>query len=1185
MALVSPGLSITVTDESQYISNAVGTVPLVLLATAQDKTINGAAATGTSKANAGALQVFGSQRELSTAMGYPVFQQSSAGTPLHGDERNEYGLMAAYSALGLGNQLYAVRADIDLNELAPTSVRPTAAVPDGTYWFDTTDTTWGIYQWSKDTQSFTIQTPTVITDSTLVTSANAQGTLTGGSGQVYTPLSSVGSIGSYAVVTTDGNNRTFYKAGDYIGTLDPGYVNGTTGLRNKWVLVGTPGWTASHPTVTGNTSTLSLTINSTYYMEVNGLVVQVPIGSTYTMSNVATAINGTAGLGPTNGVWADVLNGGLALYSTGSTVTVSPAPGAGNAALVSAVGITANVAYNPPQFQIYNQSTNPAGYGSFTNVPYWTSNDSVVAPNGSVWLKQGATGAGTNFVIKQYNATTGLWNTQAVSSYPTTSAALAALDPTGGGINIPAGTLFARQDPNSGSGAGVLGYAGYRFRVRTVTGAVSATGANPITSTNNFGTGQAFTLKVTAPGSALYTSYTATIGNAFGGTYGNAQDFVAAVQSLNIPYVTAQVNTNNTITLTHTAGGEIQITYNTGTNPAVIAGFAASGGAGLVSNVVSTGSGTGQVVAITGFVNLTYTYSNTQPVADPVDGTLWYYSDPTQVDIMINNGQSWVGYQTGLTDARGYNLSYGTLDPTGVIVAAAAPTTQTDNSVLNKGDLWLNTSDLEHYPALSRWNGSTWVAIDNTDQVSTNGILFADARWDITGTNDAASGTEISPITMAQSSYLDLDAPNAQLYPRGMLLFNTRRSGYNVKKFVTNYFNTMVDNVSVYATLAATLGSSNITKGTKVTTNGTAIYVALQTFAANTSSSAPAVDGNGNPTTNSYWAPLQTSTWVTASGLKDDGSPYAGHYAQRRIIVAAMKAALDANTEIREEQFKFSLICAPGYPELIPDMVSLNNDRVNTAFVIGDTPMSLSTNAVDITNWSNDTNGDGLATADPYLAVYYPAGLSRDLSGNEIMVPASHMALRTYLYNDNVSYPWFAPAGTRRGLVSNATDIGYVNYATGEFVRTGVNQALRDTLYQQKINPITIIPGIGLVVWGQKTRDPNTESLNRVNVARLVNYIRTIFASSGNAFLFEPNDKITRDQFAAVLNRALNDLVAKRGIYDYLVVCDTTNNTPDRIANNQLYADVAIEPTRDVEFIYIPIRLFNPGDIAKLGGN
>ena len=143
-----------------------------------------------------------------------------------------------------------------------------------------------------------------------------------------------------------------------------------------------------------------------------------------------------------------------------------------------------------------------------------------------------------------------------------------------------------------------------------------------------------------------------------------------------------------------------------------------------------------------------------------------------------------------------------------------------------------------------------------------------------------------------------------------------------------------------------------------------------------------------SPVTNTtYWQPLETSTWVTASGLNTtNNTPYAGHYAQRQIIVAAMKSALDSNTEIREDQFKFSLIVTPGYPELIPDMVSLNNDRANTAFVIGDTPMNLDTNVVDITNWSNDTNGNGLATDDPYLAVYYPGGLSSDLGGNTIMV-------------------------------------------------------------------------------------------------------------------------------------------------------------------------------------------------------
>jgi len=486
MALVSPGISITVTDESQYISNAVGTVPLVLLATAQDKTINGAAATGTSKANAGALQVFGSQRELTTAMGTPTFQRSSAGTPLHGNELNEYGLMAAYSALGLGNQLYAIRADIDLNELQPTSVRPTSAVASGTYWFDTTDTTWGIYEWSKDTQSFTAQTPIVITDITQTTQANTQGSLTGGTGIVYTPLTSVGSAGSYAVVPSDPNgaNRTFYKAGPDIGSIDP------NNLRNKWLLVGTPNWIASAPTIKGTVT--SPTINTIPYTYANLSINTVPVNivvSTATVTTLAANINAAA----ITGVTADVVNGQLALYSTGTTVAIATSyNGTGNTALLSAVGLSTGT-YNPLALQTYNGTTNTVGYGSFSAVPPWTNTVSgdTNAPNGSVWLKQGATGGGTNFVFKQYNSTTGLWATQAVTSYPTVAAALYGLDPVGGGQNIGVGTIIMRQDPNP-NGSGILGYAGYQARVRTVSGAVSATGT---ATAPNFGTGQAFKSK------------------------------------------------------------------------------------------------------------------------------------------------------------------------------------------------------------------------------------------------------------------------------------------------------------------------------------------------------------------------------------------------------------------------------------------------------------------------------------------------------------------------------------------------------------------------------------------------------------------------------------------------------------------------------------------------------------------
>ena len=1137
MALVSPGTQITVTDESQYISNAVGTTPLVVLATAQDKTLNGAYCSGTSLANAGALQIFNSQRELSTAMGYPTFQLSSAGTPLHGDETNEYGLMAAYSALGVNNQLMLIRANVDLNQLQGTSVRPSAAVADQTNWFDTADSTWGIYQWSADSQSFTLQQPIIITSNSQTT-LTTQGNL---GSSVVTPIQTIGNVGSYAVVATTNSNRIFYKAGTNIGSINP------NGLNNTWVAVGTPNWKASNPAVKGTATNPTLITGGN--LAINGNVVTL---SGTTLSAFAANINSAA----IPGITADVLNNQLALYTNGNStsggynttvdgkiVITTAYNGTGNTTLISNVGLTTGTYYNAPAYQ----------YNSFAGVPYWTTNDTTPEPNGSVWFKVGATGGGSNFVVKQYNATTQLWNSLAVNSYSGEFSAIYGLDPIGGGINIPIGTVYALyQSSNLGA---------YTLKVRSVSGAVASTGT--ATTSPPFVNGNTFQLQVTRPGSANGTLYTLTMA----GT--GLSDFVNTVNSAGIPNILASLSSSGAITLTHLTGGDIQLIQVTGQdNFALKAGFISySNGVYSVPSTVANGivNTTGTTFIISGFSFLTYTYSNTQPVADPANGTYWYYSDPTVVDVMINTGTAWRGYKNVSSDLRGYNLAL--TDSNGVIVSASTPTTQYAGTALATGDLWLNTSNLENWPNLNRWNGSSWIAIDSTDQISGNGILFADARWDNSGTTDPASDTEVSTQTLLTSDYLDLDAPNPALYPRGMLLLNTRRSGYNVKQYITNYFNTTVDNVAAW-----NVGTTYV-QGAKVY-SGSTIYVSL--LNNNT--------GNTPSTATTYWSPLVHSAWVTASGLKNTGAPYAGHQAQRQVVVAAMNAAIESNTEIREDQFKFSLICAPGYPELISNMVSLNNDRANTAFVIGDTPLDLSTNPVDLINWSNDTNGDGLATADPYLAVYYPSGLSTDLGGNTIMVPPSHMALRTYLYNDNVAYQWFAPAGTRRGLVSNATDLGYLDRMTGSFVRTGVAQGLRDTLYQNKINPITIIPGIGLVVWGQKTRDPNTESMDRVNVSRLVNYIRTIFASAGNAFLFEPNDKITRDQFAAILNRALNDLVAKRGIYDYLVVCDTTNNTPDRIANNQLYADVAIEPMKDVEFIYIPIRLYNPGDIAKLGG-
>lgn len=224
MALISPGVSVTVTDESQYTPTAAGSIAYLLVATKQDKlTPAGTVAPYTTAANADKVFNITSQRDLVTKYGSIAFEVDSADNPLNGDERNEYGLMAAYSALGVSNQLYVQRANVDLAQLEGTSIRPTGEPTDATYWLDisTSGTEWGIYNWGADGNTFIKQTPRIISNTAQVT-----GTV---------PLSSVGSIGEYAVVTTSSSNPIYLK-----------------GYDNTWALVGSDDWKDRVPTITGS---------------------------------------------------------------------------------------------------------------------------------------------------------------------------------------------------------------------------------------------------------------------------------------------------------------------------------------------------------------------------------------------------------------------------------------------------------------------------------------------------------------------------------------------------------------------------------------------------------------------------------------------------------------------------------------------------------------------------------------------------------------------------------------------------------------------------------------------------------------------------------------------------------------------------------------------------------------------
>jgi hypothetical protein len=350
-------------------------------------------------------------------------------------------------------------------------------------------------------------------------------------------------------------------------------------------------------------------------------------------------------------------------------------------------------------------------------------------------------------------------------------------------------------------------------------------------------------------------------------------------------------------------------------------------------------------------------------------------------------------------------------------------------------------------------------------------------------------------------------------------LFNTRRSGLNVKQFVVDHF------------------------------------------------------ADADP------APAYTNAWVSASGNDANGVAYLGRKAQRALVVAKMAAAVSNSVEAIEETRNFNIIAAPGYPEMSSTLVQLNVNRKETAFVLADTPFRLTPNSNELAEYSSGVGNEDNLVNYEYMAGYYPSGYTRDLDGNNAVVPPTPMALRTIIRSDQKSYPWFAPAGIRRGTVDNATAIGYIDGQSGEFRSIGLGNNLRDVLYLGKINPITVLPGSGITVYGQKTRSATTSALDRVNVARLVVYLRRQLDLIARQYIFEPNDEITRKEIKNQIEKELNSIQSNRGINDYLVVCDTSNNTPDRIDRNELWVDVAIEPIKAVEFIYIPVRIKNTGDI------
>jgi len=241
------------------------------------------------------------------------------------------------------------------------------------------------------------------------------------------------------------------------------------------------------------------------------------------------------------------------------------------------------------------------------------------------------------------------------------------------------------------------------------------------------------------------------------------------------------------------------------------------------------------------------------------------------------------------------------------------------------------------------------------------------------------------------------------------------------------------------------------------------------------------------------------------------------------------------------------------------DLISLCEERLDCMAIL-DCPKNLILNnrgneALNLRDWRNMTIGTSTSYASLYgnwLEVY------DKFNQKYRWIPSSGFVAGVYAKTDDVRDPWWAPAGLNRAILTSVRRLAW-NPKLG----------YRDILYANGINPIVTFPGEGKVIWGQKTMLSKESAFNRVNVRRLFLVLEKAISTAAVYFLFEPNDAATRNLLVNMINPFLRDVKSRRGIYDFKVVCDETNNTPARVDRNELWCNIFIKPTRTAEFIVL----------------
>jgi hypothetical protein len=265
------------------------------------------------------------------------------------------------------------------------------------------------------------------------------------------------------------------------------------------------------------------------------------------------------------------------------------------------------------------------------------------------------------------------------------------------------------------------------------------------------------------------------------------------------------------------------------------------------------------------------------------------------------------------------------------------------------------------------------------------------------------------------------------------------------------------------------------------------------------------------------------------------------------------------------DEYQYNVISTPGLIYANASHATPLNTLISNIENRGDAII-----VMDLENYSSTPSAVG-ATANSldtsYASTYWPWVQVTDPDSQQLIwVPASTLIPGVYAYTDSVSEAWFAPAGINRG------GLGMVRQAERK-----LTQANRDSLYNNKVNPIATFPGKGIVVFGQKTLQTQASALDRVNVRRLLIALKGYISQISDNLVFEQNTAATRNQFLSQVNPYLESVQQRQGLYAFKVVMDATNNTADVIDRNQLIGAIYLQPTKTAEFIYLDFNILPTG--------